>query len=36
LGAGLYIEMFDINKNASIPGTQDAYADFYGDTPKIK
>ena len=35
LGAGLYIEMFDINKNASVPGTQDGYADFYGNTPKI-
>jgi hypothetical protein len=36
LSAGIYIEMFNIHTNKSIPGTQDQIHDFFGQTPKIK
>ena len=36
LGAGMYIELYDVFENESIPGTQDAIQDFYGKSLKIK
>jgi hypothetical protein len=36
MSAGLYIELYDLENNKAIEGSQDQIQDFYGDTPQLK